>query len=82
MKKLLIGLIGFGLFSCDPHNMGGDNMGIILDNCKGHAVVVTTGINTDMNQSVRYHIIIKDDSSNCFEYIGSQLDVKKGDTLK
>ena len=93
-KKIIVGtflmmLAGVGLFSCvgyrekeevkiiDYHSMTD-----ILNNCKGHAVVTAKGYNSGNFDSRQYYLIIRDDSMNCFEYVGSNYDVAVGDTLK
>lgn len=58
------------------------NLGELLQKCKGHAVVKAVGFNDGNLDSRKYLIVIVDDSSNCFEYVGAKYDVEVGDTLK
>ena len=58
------------------------NLGALLQKCKGHAVVKAVGFNDGNLDSRKYLIVIVDDLSNCFEYVGAKYDVEVGDTLK
>lgn len=54
----------------------------VISACKGHAVVVAKGYNRGNFEAHKHHLIIRDDSLNCYVYIGAKWDVKVGDTLK
>ena len=58
------------------------NLGALLQKCKGHAVVKAVGFNDGNLDSHKYLMVIVDDSSNYFEYVGANYDVEVGDTLK
>ena len=83
-------IIMIGLFSCEPpqkevKTIDFHSMTDILNNCKGHAVVTAKGFysgNSGNFESYKYSLIIRDDSMNCFEYVGGKYDVAVGDTLK
>lgn len=58
------------------------NLGTLLQQCKGNAIVKAKGINEGNFDYRKHLLIIVDDSSNCFEYVGANFDVEVGDTLK
>lgn len=89
-KILFVIFISIVLFSCTSKStdkaieeyFNSNNIVSILKKCKGHAVVVSTGYALDEFHSNNFHLLIKDDSSNFFEYIGARYNVFPGDTLK
>ena len=58
------------------------NLGELLQDCNGHAIVRAKGINEGNFDHCKHYLIIIDDSSNCFEYVGAKYDAEVGDTLK
>lgn len=72
------------LISCSSKkpNIDRNNLKEILDNCKGHAVVVGKGYNAGNFEAYRHYLIIRDDSLNVYEYIGAEYSVSVGDTIK
>ncbi len=58
------------------------NLGLLLQKCKGNAIVKAKGFNDGNHDSYKHYLIIVDDSSNCFEYVGAKYEVNIGDTLK
>lgn len=81
--SLLISVFMCCFSSClNKKNIDRVDMSKILSNCKGHAVIVAKGFNKGNFKSHRYYLIIRDDSLNCFEYIGADYNISVGDTLK
>lgn len=83
MKTITLLLIIL-LASCTPKKPSIDrnNLREILQNCKGHAVIVGKGYNEGNFKAYRHYLIIRDDSLNVYEYIGAEYNVNVGDTLK
>lgn len=75
----------FCFLSCDSDNIDKvdkTDLNSILKHCKGHAVVVTKGYNSGNYEYYRHYLILRDDSLNCFEYVGADYDLSVGDTIK
>lgn len=83
---LLVFVIGLSSCGGNPttkeRNYQHSNMGELLMECKGNAVVKAKGVNEGNFDSYKHYLIIVDDSSNCFEYVGAEYSVSVGDTLK
>ena len=67
--------------SCSRH-VDRTNMTDVLKQCKGHAIVVAKGVNDGNFEAYKHYLIIRDDSLNCYEYIGADYKLSVGDTLK
>lgn len=83
MKTITL-ILAIVLISCTPGKQRIDrtNLSEILQNCKGHAVVVGKGYNEGNFKAYRHYLIIRDDSLNVYEYIGAEYNVNVGDTIK
>ena len=72
--------------SCDSkikeETIDKNDLNSILKNCKGHVIVVAKGYNSGNFEAYRHYMILRDDSSNCFEYVGADYKLSVGDSLK
>lgn len=83
-KLLFYCLLCAVLISCSNKkpNIDRNNLKEILDNCKGHAIVIGKGYNAGNFEAYRHYLIIRDDSLNVYEYIGAEYSLSVGDTIK
>ncbi len=82
---LLIGAVMCCFSSCDTktvEKIDKNDLNSILRQCKGHVIVVAKGYNSGNLEAYRHYMILKDDSLNCYEYIGADYKLSVGDTLK
>lgn len=88
MKTILLLVLVLGFTSCsikdenDSIKYNSTDLSNVLSYCKGHAVVVAKGFNEGNRDCYQHYLLIRDDSLNCFEYVGANFDVNVGDTLK
>lgn len=93
MKTIILVIITiltiFNLFSCQSSNQekreySNTNLTSILNVCKGTPIVIAKSKEWDAyyKGGYKYKIIIKDDSLNYYEYIGTDYDIFTGDTIK
>ena len=59
-----------------------NDLNSILKHCKGHVIVVAKGYNSGNFEPYQHYMILRDNSSNCFEYIGADYKLSVGDSLK
>ena len=59
-----------------------NDLNSILIHCKGHVIVVAKGYNSGNFEPYRHYLILRDDSFNCYEYIGADYKVSVVDTIK
>lgn len=86
MKKIILtlGLIAIFMTSCfdiKTSTKTYSNMGDLLTDCEGYAVLVTIDFNKGNFDSKQYVYIIKDSTGTCRVYSGGIMKINAGDTL-
>ena len=85
-SALLIGAVMCCFSSCDSkikeESIDKNDLNSILKHCKGHVIVVAKGYNSGNFEPYRHYMILRDDSLNCFEYVGADYKLSVGDSLK
>lgn len=80
MKSILLVLMSLLLFSCGPCRSSLDE---IVNECKGHAIIMAKGTDKNDYYGHYYRLLIKDTKTNkIYEYYGINYEVNIGDTLK